>query len=197
VAGAVKKISIFLIVIASGLVNFGPTFAQQNTNLNFELCGSETPQLAISSPQSDSVTNSPEITISGTASHTTQIEVFVNGNFDQSVAIGQDTDDFNTNVTLQQGTNSIRLAAYYSCNGTSNSTSIVVTYQPGTTSSEGSQISTVAAVSGDENLPNVSNPILSDEPSQPQTLSERISENLGLGVQHSLHYHQCTFPRSC
>jgi hypothetical protein len=181
VAGVVKKISILFLVATAGILSYRHVYAQQNTNVNFELCGSETPQLTINSPQSDSVTNTPNIVLSGTAIRTTQIEISLNGNFDQSIALGQDTDEFSTTITLQRGTNSIQLNAYYSCNGTTTSTNSVVTYQPGSSVSTGNQISTVAAIESGDSLPTISNPQESKSLEPEQSFPDRVAENLGLG----------------
>jgi hypothetical protein len=183
VAGVAKKI-ILLILLAfpiAGLLTASGYAQQQNTNVNFELCGAESPELTITSPQSDSVTDQAEVVLSGTAANTTQIEVSLNGSFDQSIAIGQDTDSFNTSLTLQQGTNAILLTAYYSCNGTSSSTNLVITYQPGSKASTGEETSTESAVDDGEFLPTISNP--QEKPDTPsQNLPERLAENLGLGA---------------
>lgn len=177
------RIVIILALTIAGLLMALPAFAQQqNTNVNFELCGNEIPTINVTSPQTDSVTNLPNVTLSGTAAHTTQIEVSLNGNLDQSIAIGQQSDEFTTTLTLQQGTNSILLTAYYSCNSNTSSEDLIVTYQPNSTASEGGQISTVAPLPDDDNLPTVSNPADESLSEGDQSLPERLAENLGLGA---------------
>lgn len=93
------------------------------------ICDPDGPEIHVSEPVSDSVVNMPYITIKGTTQRTSQIDVFVNNEYAHSTALALNN-PFNIEVSLGRGTNTIRLDAYYSCNQTKRSITLVLTYDP-------------------------------------------------------------------
>lgn len=148
------------------------------------LCdGVSAPDVQVVSPVSDSVVNNPNISLNGTTNRTTQIEVHVNNTYSQSLSVNPDG-PFNTTVSLQEGTNTIRLEAYFSCNHTTANFSVVVTYEPQVTPSPGTDTDTNVPGGGVVIPPTISNPyavIPADEPVDKPSFVERISEKLTFG----------------
>ncbi len=102
----------------------------QDSTVGAYLCDTTTgPVLTISQPISDTVVNTPNITLSGTVENATQIDIYVNESYSHSIALGFDG-GLSTTVGLMQGTNTIRVEASFSCNNTSAQTQIVVDYVP-------------------------------------------------------------------
>lgn len=138
--------------------------ATTGTTIHTEICDSTSgPTLDITSPVSDSIVNTPAIPIQGTASRTSQIDIYLNGLYSSSIAVGP-TGQINTTTALNRGTNTIRLDAYYSCNQTTNSSNLVVTYEPAATPSNGS--------STDTNFPSEDSPT-----TPPRDTPEALSPN--------------------
>lgn len=177
----IKKPVALLLVVAlfSGLFFAGHTFAQQDTQVGAVLCATESPDLQITQPVSDSVTNTPTIQIEGTALYTSQIDVVLNGQYSNSVAIGFDS-VLQTQISLQEGTNTITLQAYFSCNGTSSEIDIIVEYLPTVIPSDPNSIDTVVVTSGSGISTRTQDGRLSSFATQ---FTEVIKEKLGLKQQ--------------
>jgi len=135
-----------MVAVLSGLLLAGHSTAQQSTQVGAVLCTTESPDLQITQPLSDSVTDSSTIQIEGTALYTSQIDVVLNGQYSNSVAIGFDS-VLQTQISLQEGTNTITLQAYFSCNGTSAEFDIIVDYRPAVVPSNPGNIDTAVVTS--------------------------------------------------
>lgn len=124
------KIIIFLLMLVQGILVMQSKVFAAETNINATLCSAaNSPNVVISSPQADSTLNSRIVRLQGTAVYTSQIEIYLNGNYNQTLAIGSDQ-IIDTTLDLEVGTNTIELRTYYSCNNSTNTTKIVLTYQP-------------------------------------------------------------------
>lgn len=139
VAAAVFVFSLFTISIG---------VAQEGSQIGAFLCHTDGPDLQITQPLSDSVVNTPSVVIAGTALRTSQIDFTVNGQYSHSVAIGLDA-ALQTQVPLRPGTNTIGLQAFFSCNGTSASRSIIVDYQPIVSPTDPNAVDTQVVNAGD------------------------------------------------
>ncbi len=105
-------------------------FAQTgSTTVGAILCDTQGPDLQITAPVSDTSTSSQVISIQGMAYRTSQIDIYLNNVYDHSVAIGFDA-VLQTPVSLIEGTNTIKLQAFFSCNGTSSDSTLIIRYQP-------------------------------------------------------------------
>lgn len=149
--------------------------AQQSTQVGAIICHSESPDLQISEPLSDSVTGTPTIPIEGTALYTSQIDILVNGQYSHSVAIGFDS-VLQTDVSLQEGTNTITLQAYFSCNNTSADLDIIVDYQPAVTPTTPGNIDTQVSSSSGSSIVSSSQ----ESTSGIAQIFENVKEKLGL-----------------
>lgn len=103
--------------------------AQQASQVQAALCSTTGPDIRVHNAISDTVVTTPTITIEGTAQQTSQIDVYVNNAYSNSLAISRDT-TFEIPLTLSEGTNTIRLEAFFSCNHTSTSVGLVVDFRP-------------------------------------------------------------------
>jgi hypothetical protein len=151
-------------------------YAQQNNQVMAVLCDSTGPGVTVSQPVSDSVVNNPNLNIIGEALRTSQLNIYLNNQYNSSLAITSDP-NFQTSITLIPGTNTIRLDATFSCNNTSSQTEIIVDYvpqvipgNPDTTTSNIDQSST-----GQNTV--ISTKVPKAEPS----VIEEIKTKLGLG----------------
>lgn len=160
------------ILVVTFLIPF-KAFAQQGTDITATICAAEGPILQITSPKSDSVVNSREVPLIGTAQRTSQIEVYVNEEYIQSTAVGADN-LINTTIPLVLGTNTIKLVAYYSCNQQNYETNLVVTYTPDASSQTG-RPSTRTTRPGNTAPNQVSNP--EDETEAKPGIIDRIEDN--------------------
>lgn len=133
--------------------------ASSGSTIRTEVCdASSPPVISITSPQTDSIVNQPTITIAGSVVRTSQIDIFINNQYASSVAIGS-TNNFSTQTGMTRGTNTIRLDASYSCNNTTASETVVVTYEPSSAPSSGANTSTVTITPSDPGPGIISNPM--------------------------------------
>lgn len=126
----------------------------QASEIRTELCNpSATPSLSITSLTSDSIVDASDLRLVGTANNTSHIVVFVNGKESSTILVNS-SGAVDTLIQLSEGTNSISLHAYYSCNQSSSITTFVVTYQPGANPSNGSSVVTVLPSPSNISQPN-------------------------------------------
>lgn len=167
---------IALVSICAALITVSSSIAQQGSQVGAVLCSTETPDLQITEPLSDSVTDLPTVQIEGTALFTSQVDVVINGQYSHSVAVGFDS-LLLTQASLQQGTNTITLQAYFSCNGTNAEVDIIVDYQPAVIPSNPNNLDTSVVTSGSGLTAQSQDGRLSSFATQ---VTESIKEKLGL-----------------
>lgn len=165
------------VILSSSFSAAYPGNAQQGTEVGAILCSTESPDLQIIQPISDSVTDSPTVQIEGVAQYTSQIDVIVNGQYSHTVAIGFDT-ILQTQASLQEGTNTITLQAYFSCNGTSNEVDIILDYQPAISPASPGNVITQVGSPGVQTTSQVSTNGLGSTATQ---IVEDVKHKLGLG----------------
>lgn len=101
-----------------------------NTQVDVLICNpSTTAQLTINEPQSDSTSTSPNIAIKGTALYTSQIEIYVDGGYNKTIALANGVTTFETNIRITPGTHTISLTAIDVCGGAPDTKHLVITYQ--------------------------------------------------------------------
>jgi hypothetical protein len=93
-------------------------------------------------PKSDSIVNEPKVAVNGTVEHISQIDFFIDDVYNNTVALGYSEMAFESLVTLSAGTHTIKLIATDSCSQTPHNYNLVVTYQPKTQPSVGSEVET-------------------------------------------------------
>lgn len=176
---AAKKLSrknflgTLLISILLALAFFtAPTQAQ--TELTATICNADGPVINLTNPASDSVINQRTTPVTGSVLRTSQVDIYLNNDYVESVAIGLD-EQLNTTLTLHEGTNTIRFDMFYSCNQTQASQSVAVTYRPDASTST-ARPSTRTIPAGDTAPGQVSNPEQLQEGDQ--GIIERIQDNL-------------------
>lgn len=174
----IKKITRLFLLINFLLFPFvSSVYAQTPNQVMAVLCDNTGPAITIDEPQSDSVVNTPTITIKGTAERTSQLDFYVNNQYNSSLALTNDP-NFEAPISLAAGTNTIRIDAYFSCNNTNDSTNLVIDYQPIVTPSTPANTDTSLPGS----IGNIIKKIFgsSSNGSVPSVV-EKIQENLGLG----------------
>ncbi len=116
-----------------------------DTPIGAVVCGADAPgaSVEISEPLNDSVVNQSVITLRGIVGFSSQVEVFIDGNRDQTLAIGASQTSFNTTVSLTEGSNTIELVANDICNAKNARDSVAITFQPMTQPSNGVSTPTV------------------------------------------------------
>jgi hypothetical protein len=145
----VKAVSIISLVLVFGMV-FRPMPGQAaQTIIETVICNSEQgATLSIASPESDSITDKNTIAVSGQVSQTSQIDITIDGAYDQSLAIAASQTNFEASVQLSVGTHTLELRAIDRCQVEDATEKIVVTYQPKASDGRGSDTPTTV-VSGD------------------------------------------------
>lgn len=183
----------------SGLATQKVVAYSGGTTIQATICDNQPPVLNIVSPINGQVVNMSTVNLGGTTKRTTQIGISINGNFSQNVAVGLNQ-VFNTQLSLVAGTNVIKLDSYFSCNQTSSSDTITVTYkpspQPVTPHSNGSGSNSGPGFAGGPGLVNITRPTVYAEgnsqiskpkpqTNKPKSPIERAKNNLGFGGKHA------------
>lgn len=168
-----------LAVLTFAVIGFGQFAHAQNSTVRTILCDTAGPDVQILVPDSDSTTNTSSTELSGSTVRTSQIEIYVNDAYSQSIAIGSDG-LFSTTIALSQGTNTIRVEAYFACNQTNETFSVVVTYEPEVIPSPGGSTET-SVPGGGQIPPTISNPDFSGQSpfaEEDPSLVDRITGNI-------------------
>ena len=103
-----------------------------DTTVTTQVCNpsyGSTAQIDITSPVNDSVVNQNSVTLSGSLKDVTQIDVTIDGNYDQTVAIASGQTTYSTTVNLAVGTHTIEVTGNDMCGITDPVDSTVVTYE--------------------------------------------------------------------
>lgn len=101
--------------------------------------GSSSASLTIDAPQSDSVISSMPLTLSGDVSNVTQIDITIDGVYNSSVALGINQTTYSTQISFAPDTKTIELTGNDVCQVEDAVETVVVTYQPSSTPSDGGE----------------------------------------------------------
>lgn len=87
--------------------------------------------ITVSQPESDTIVTESDLTIKGTVSQATQIEIMLDDVFDSVVPLNLGQTTYDTSVHLTPGTHTIKLTAIDACeSGQDTSTTLIITYTP-------------------------------------------------------------------
>ena len=87
--------------------------------------------ITVSQPESDTIVTESNVSIKGTVSQATQIEIVLDDVFDSAVPLSLGQTTYDTSVHLTPGTHTIKLTAIDACDsGQDTSTTLVITYTP-------------------------------------------------------------------
>ena len=128
---AAKTSLVFSASLAMAVLLSGQPSLATGTTVATVLCNSSsgsTAELSIATPANDSVISNGSVTISGTAKDVTQVNVTVDGNYDQTIAISAGQTTYSATVNLAQGTHTIEVTGNDICNVTDPTDSVVVSY---------------------------------------------------------------------
>lgn len=118
--------------------------AAVSTDVGVSICGDDVPAagISISEPINDSVVSLAENPFRGTVENATQIEVTIDGQYNNTISIGANVTTFETSLTLSEGTHTISMTANAICGAPNATDSIVITYQPAVQPSAGNSTPT-------------------------------------------------------
>ena len=118
--------------------------AAVDTQVGAKVCAEQVTeaQLSITQPNDDSLVSVPVVTIRGTVWNASQIILEVDGSYNSTLAIAANQSTFSSDISLTEGTHTIIATANEICGGADGVDSIVVTYQPATQPSSGSETPT-------------------------------------------------------
>lgn len=104
----------------------------QDMGVSAVICGGDSTgaQLDLVEPSGDTVVNLPTITLRGTVSYATQIEISIDGSYVRTVALSSEQTTFETDIELSKGTHTIELKANDVCQQQDATDSVVITYEP-------------------------------------------------------------------
>jgi len=158
-------VRVFFIGLLVGLTLLIPARdAAAQSNVQVVIChGTQPATLSIVRPKSDSVVSEPELVVSGTVSQSNQLEIYIDGAFNSVESLPAETSTYTTSAQLSAGTHTIKLVAVDACQVENASLELVITYQPISTPSSGSQVPTNVQGLGEvrEVTPVTSDPIQS------------------------------------
>lgn len=137
--------------------------AAQDSEIGALVCGSGSPgaSIQINQPINDSVVNVNPTTFRGSVNNTSQITIEIDGNYVNTLAIGNNQTMFSTDLSVSEGTHTIKMTANDICGGADADDSVVISYAPITSPSSGG--TTPTAVGGSTTLagqPTTGEPIL-------------------------------------
>lgn len=153
------KTSFFTLVLSIGFAMVATSSVgavSGDTEIRAVVCGGGGSSVSVSSPQDDSTVNDSTIDVQGSVSHATQITISIDGQYSQTIPLGNNQTSFQASVSIAEGTHTILFVANDVCQVSNGSTSIVLTYEPTTDPSNGGETPTdvdnggVAVGTGDE-----------------------------------------------
>ena len=167
-AGFVRTVLFLGLLSVLLTVGFASPASAEQTTVSVEVCQAGAASLHIINPASDSLHSQPDITVAGDVSNVTQVEIYIDGDYTRTAAVAQDSDQFQSSITLAPGTHTIRASGIALCGGSAVEDEVVVTYQPTIPGSSGSSpgthtdngIQPVTPPSYGSELPTVINPEL-------------------------------------
>lgn len=141
-AGKRNSFFILLALVATGAGSvFTPAAALAQSNVNAIICRPAA-ELTITSPQSDTIVDSPAVTLKGTVMQAGQIEVMVDGTFDSVIPLSSGQTSFESSVQVSQGTHTIKLKAIDSCGSNNTEKTVVVTFANSPSNGEATETET-------------------------------------------------------
>lgn len=141
----IAAISVFIILPADSVS------AQQvkDSKIEVMVCpGDGQSDITVLEPVSDTIVSKNKVKFSGTVKSISQIDFYVDDNYNSTVALGYSDTTFESVLRISIGTHTIKLVAYDSCHNTTHTRSVVLTYQPNGQPSNGSDVPTHTPESG-------------------------------------------------
>lgn len=116
-----------------------PVAAQAGSMVGATVCTS-TSTITLDAPISDSIVTTPTVALSGSVTQASQVEVRIDGAFDNTIQLNMGQTTYSGSAQLSPGTHTIEVTAISICPGSSGTASSVVTYEvpPQTPSTGGS-----------------------------------------------------------
>jgi len=96
--------------------------------------------------------------LAGNVSNVTQVEIYIDGDYNRTVAVAQNSNQFQSSVTLAPGTHTIRASGIALCGGSAVEDEVVVTYRAPSQPAQGVMDTSSTPPSYGSELPTVINP---------------------------------------
>lgn len=103
----------------------------QGTMITVPLCDTAPATIAISAPKDNSVFNQPTVTLTGTVYRLSQIQVYLNDNYVETVPLDTGATTFTTDLYIYKGSNIVKLVGIDPCSQTSPEVIWKLIYAPG------------------------------------------------------------------
>lgn len=174
----------FLVLLVAGVLVFGSARAA-NTIVTAMVCAPGTgSQITLVQPVTDSTVNSANIAVSGRAVQATNLAVSVDGVLRQSIDLASLDTNFNTTVTVSEGTHEIKVEAADICNVNNDIAMAIVTYIKAAVPSQGTTVPTATQPSAhaDQAVVSVDSVFNSDLSHDPLKEPVSYGDNLVHGV---------------
>lgn len=125
------RVALFLLGTVLFAAGSFPSGVSAESEVTAQVCGgSASSTVAITSPSSgDTITTIP-VSISGTVSRASQIDIMVDGVYDSTVPVGATQTDFIADIMLSKGTHEIRFVANDRCHVENGVAVLTLTYAP-------------------------------------------------------------------
>ena len=105
-----------------------PAAAQAGSMVGATVC-TNTSTITLDAPISDSIVTTPTVTLSGSVTQASQVEVRIDGAFDNTLQLNMGQTTYSGSAQLSPGTHTIEVTAISICPGSSGTASSVVTYE--------------------------------------------------------------------
>lgn len=95
-----------------GIGLFCAASARAETNINAIVCGPEVqPSITLTAPDPSISVTTPSVTIAGTIAQTNQVVIYVDGTYNQTLAVAVGQADFSAEVSISNGTHQLQAEA--------------------------------------------------------------------------------------
>lgn len=130
VADLVKRGGAWALTLALGLSAMGGPAVLAETAVSTTVCDPQGATVTLYSPQPGTVSDHPDVTVAGTTRQTSLVTLYVDGQYDGSIAIPEHDQQFTTTIQLPSGAHTIRVDANDICQIANAQAEAQVTFTP-------------------------------------------------------------------
>lgn len=138
---AVIRLAAFVLLASFAL---GSPVRALDTTVSASVCNAtlDGSAIFITSPLDDSTIGSSKLTVKGTVSKISQVELYIDGAYSQTKALPPGATTYSMQTSVSKGTHTLRVRGSDLCGGTKQSSNVVVTYQTQVAPTVGSNVPT-------------------------------------------------------
>lgn len=132
------------VLALSASVSLSSSAQALDTTITASVCNAtlDGSAIFITSPLNDSTIASSKLTVKGTVSQISQVELYIDGAYSQSKALAPGATSYSLDASIPRGTHTIYVRGSDLCGGTKKSSNVVVTYQTQVAPTVGSDVPT-------------------------------------------------------